>query len=429
MNDRVLVARMIAYIEQNLIEPVTAEDMALRSGYSLNRFRQKFYNVTGDTPSGYLRKRRLTEAAKEILAGERIVDVALRWGYSSQENFTTAFRSYFGVTPRELSNVEGKYRRFIRRMREAFTIVEIAGLKQPPTNTTLMGCIQGAMEYFDQDWSTPMLFGLSGHAFLVNIHQEMCPSGPYVWNKHPFYELLRGLGAAAVASYEVTAESSEADRRTVETRLKEHMDAGSVCILDFLEHQLLGGYDENGLLLLQPWNGKVDSELRAISYGSWRECFEHMPFAHLTVLAPADGKMPVRTAAKDALAYGLELYRNPSRHQMDGYRIGYGAYEWWIDAARRGLGSQHGHWWNGVVWSECRRYGAEFFRELTDVLDDVSVTTPASELAATYDAVSTLLDKAKERDVPKDEQVRLLTEARETERRAEEGLAQLYAVL
>lgn len=74
---------MIAYIEKNLIRPITAEEVAAVSGYSLNRFRQKFFNVTGDTPSGYLRKRRLTEAAKEILAGGRIIEVALRYGYSS----------------------------------------------------------------------------------------------------------------------------------------------------------------------------------------------------------------------------------------------------------------------------------------------------------------------------------------------------------
>ena len=59
MNDRLLIVKMIAYIEQNLVESINSEEMALQSGYSLNRFRQKFFNVTGDTPSGYLRKRRL----------------------------------------------------------------------------------------------------------------------------------------------------------------------------------------------------------------------------------------------------------------------------------------------------------------------------------------------------------------------------------
>lgn len=70
MDDRSLVAEMVAYIEKNLLNLLNAEKMARESGYSLNRLRQKFFNVMGETPSGYLRKRRLTEAAKEILRGE-----------------------------------------------------------------------------------------------------------------------------------------------------------------------------------------------------------------------------------------------------------------------------------------------------------------------------------------------------------------------
>jgi AraC family transcriptional regulator len=67
---------MITFMEQNLTQPLTTEELSDKSGYSVNRFRQKFFNVTGDTPSGYLRKRRLTEAAKEILSGKRSLDIS-----------------------------------------------------------------------------------------------------------------------------------------------------------------------------------------------------------------------------------------------------------------------------------------------------------------------------------------------------------------
>lgn len=40
--------------------------------------------------------RELTEAAKALKTGTPIVEVALAFGYSSQENFTTAFKSWFG---------------------------------------------------------------------------------------------------------------------------------------------------------------------------------------------------------------------------------------------------------------------------------------------------------------------------------------------
>ncbi len=47
MNDRLLVLKMIAYIEKNLRGQVNAETMAVKPGYSANRLRQKFYTVQG----------------------------------------------------------------------------------------------------------------------------------------------------------------------------------------------------------------------------------------------------------------------------------------------------------------------------------------------------------------------------------------------
>jgi AraC-like DNA-binding protein len=298
MDDRALVAAMVAYMEQHLIEPITAEALAMRAGYSLNRFRQRFFNVTGETPSAYLRKRRLTEAAKAILAGDRIADVALTYGYSSQDNFTTAFRSYFGVTPTEIGRIEGKYRRFIRRLREAYSIMEIANLKQPPLCTTLMGCVKGASDCFDNDLSTSMLFGLTGHAFLLNIHTELCPSSPYVWNKDRFFDLLAKIGIRRTAEVERHIDTPPEQVARIEATLREALDAGQLCMLDFLEHQLVSGYDENGLIMLQPWNGNASSEVPAISFGTWNECLEKEGWAHLTVLRREEQQAPVREVAR-----------------------------------------------------------------------------------------------------------------------------------
>ena len=429
MNDRVLVAKMVAYIESGLINPITAEDMALKSGYSINRFRQKFFNVTGDTPSGYLRKRRLTEAAKEIMNDGRLVEIAHKYGYSSQDNFTTSFRSYFGVTPSELSRIESRYKRFIRNMREAYTIMEIVNLNQPPLNTTLMGCIKGASDFFDNDYSAAMLFGLTGHAFLINIHKELCPSGPYVWKKERFSELLKNLGIEMTTVYQVGKETTGGERRTIEEELKAHLDQGNLCMLDFLEHQLFAGYDENGFLMLQPWNGRASSEVPAITFGTWNECFEKMGWAHLTVLSHTSPQKNLTDAAKDALAYGLELYSAPEKHHVDGYQIGYGAYDWWVEAVKSGLGESHGHWWNGTVWSECRMFAAEFFRELAELLQSNRIAGACRNLAVVYSNMAEVLSKVKEKELEASKKLKLLHAAQEMEREAETGIGTLLEVM
>jgi AraC-like DNA-binding protein len=425
MNDRLLIVKMIAYIEQNLVESINSEEMALQSGYSLNRFRQKFFNVTGDTPSGYLRKRRLTEAAKKILSGEKIIDVALQYGYSSQDNFTTSFRSYFGVTPKELYNIDDKYKKFITKLREEFSIMEIVNLKQPPFNTTLMGCVRGASDYFDNDLSSPMLFGLTGHAFLINIHKDLCPSGPYVWKKEKFFDLLKEIGIEKKAGYEFCSETPLEKRRELEVEIKRYLNDGSLCILNFMEHQLFSGYDEKGFIFLQPWNGKASSEIPALTYGTWNQCLQKEGWVHFSVISRAAVKRDIIEIVKIALQYALELYREPGKYEIEMYKIGYGAYENWIDAVNRGLGREHGHWWNGMVWSECRHFASSFFNELSELLEEKNQKDICRDLKEIYEKIACNLSIAKEKTPEAKEKIRLLTESSKLEKEAEDGIDRL----
>jgi AraC-like DNA-binding protein len=423
MDDRLLVVKMVAYMEQNLAEPITAEGLAVRSGYSLNRFRQKFFNVTGDTPSGYLRKRRLTEAAKEILAGAPIVEAALKYGYSSQDNFTTAFRSFFGVTPSEIARIEGKYKRFIRTLREAYSIMEIANLKQPGYATTLMGCLKGASDYFDDDLSPAMLFGLSGHAFLLNIHKDLCPSGPYVWKKERFFELLEGLGIRKAAEYQIMKDAKPDERARMETTLRGHMEAGDLFMLDFLEHQLASGFDEHGFLMLKPWEGETPSLIPVLTFGSWDECLGREGWAHFTVLARSPSRRAVPEAVRDALGFALELCRAPERYEVEGYGIGYGGYSNWRECIGRGMGASQGNWWNALVWAECRSFAAGFFQELSELLNGAE--QPCVKLSAAYGEISGLLGRVGQKDLPDAEKQQLLSEACDREHEAEAGIQEL----
>ncbi len=46
----------------------------------------------------------------------------------------------------------------------------IENLKHKPWWISHLGCIEGCLDYFDVDVSTPWLFGATGHAFIINIH-------------------------------------------------------------------------------------------------------------------------------------------------------------------------------------------------------------------------------------------------------------------
>lgn len=90
----------IEYIEENLDGEIGIEDAAKIACCSKYHFHRMFFASFNVTFSEYLRKRRLTLAAVDIVSGEaRIVDVALKYGYDSPNAFTRAFRNMHGFNP------------------------------------------------------------------------------------------------------------------------------------------------------------------------------------------------------------------------------------------------------------------------------------------------------------------------------------------
>lgn len=160
----------------------------------------------------------------------------------------------------------------------------LSGIRQPPLDTTLMGCLVGASRQCGIDVSVPMLFGLTGHAFLINIADDVCPSSPYVWNKARFRELLGGLGIDTVAEYAVDRMTSAAIRSDIEAQLRAHFDQGHICVMNFLEHQLIAGYDAGGFLLARPWQHPVPSLVDRIEFGSWDPCLGREGWVGVSVL-------------------------------------------------------------------------------------------------------------------------------------------------
>ena len=98
--------RALAYIEENLTDELDfkhVEKLALCSEY---HFRRMFSFLAGVSLSEYIRRRRLTLAAFEIIhSNMSVTDIAIKSGYNSPDSFTRAFYSMHGVTP---SDARGK---------------------------------------------------------------------------------------------------------------------------------------------------------------------------------------------------------------------------------------------------------------------------------------------------------------------------------
>ncbi|MEU9556252.1 AraC family transcriptional regulator [Streptomyces fumanus] len=90
------------HIEEHLDGTVDAAELARVAATSEYHFRRMFSALAGMPLSEYVRRRRLTLAGAEVLAGERtLLEIAVRYGYGSGEAFARAFRAVHGVGPGE----------------------------------------------------------------------------------------------------------------------------------------------------------------------------------------------------------------------------------------------------------------------------------------------------------------------------------------
>lgn len=98
----------ISFIENNLHESLTADQVASQAGFSKYHFHRLFQSSVGLSFTDYIRRRRLAGASAALLHTELgILDIAFMYQFESQEAFTRAFKKHYNLPP-------GKYRRMMR---------------------------------------------------------------------------------------------------------------------------------------------------------------------------------------------------------------------------------------------------------------------------------------------------------------------------
>ena len=95
-----VVQQMIEWIEANMEEGPTLQKVSKAVGYSPWYCSEMFHDITGFTMKSYIAGRRLARITEEIRdTKERILDIAVKYGFSSQEALTRVFREQYGCTP------------------------------------------------------------------------------------------------------------------------------------------------------------------------------------------------------------------------------------------------------------------------------------------------------------------------------------------
>jgi AraC family transcriptional regulator len=99
----------MSYIEENLNKSIDVEKISQIACCSEYQFKRMFSYLTGTSLGEYIRNRKLSIAAILLRNKKnKVIDIAMQFGYESPDSFTKAFQSFHGMTPSQArSNMSG----------------------------------------------------------------------------------------------------------------------------------------------------------------------------------------------------------------------------------------------------------------------------------------------------------------------------------
>ncbi len=238
---------------------------------------------------------------------------------------------------------------------------KLENLRWKPMWVSHLGCIKGCLDYLGLDVSDAWLFGATGHAFIINMHEVVCPSGPTAWNTEMLFKLGRNAGYVASGVFSRKSARDFAEKQKLAWEMtRRAIDEGVPCYgweLDMPEYYVVYGYDGSGYYFSGPGcdagkGPKPWMELSCTEIGS------------LEMYSVRRGKAADdATTVKEALEFALEHSKSPAKWIHPKYKAGPAGYDKWIQALETGKANKFGAAYNAAVWNECRQYAVKFLEE------------------------------------------------------------------
>ncbi len=111
----------IDYIEENIRDEISIEQLCEMSCLSRMYFFRMFEAACDVSLANYIKRRRMTLAVAELKNGRKVIDVAFDYGYKSPESFSRSFNEFHGTSPSSVKESKGKYT-FYPRMKFSVSI-------------------------------------------------------------------------------------------------------------------------------------------------------------------------------------------------------------------------------------------------------------------------------------------------------------------
>ncbi len=279
------LSKAIHYIENNLTNEISIDDVSNKVFSSNSNFQRIFHLVTGMTIGDYIRNRRLSLAGQELLHGKsKIIDVAMRYQYDTQESFSKAFIRFHGISPSSVRKQEGKLKLFrpltinltiqggFDMSRKLIDNIPIHQLQYPDQgqNYVFNGCMKFLMECLGENEQYDYWFfsAVSGDCY-VQVYGTDKNKWQVCFSHTKFdYELIKRVFDAIGYHFSyIDAEEWKKDKEKCKIKIMEYIDKGIPVLSKGFYHTPSSGGE--------PWPTEEVSVV--IGYENDGECFYRLP--------------------------------------------------------------------------------------------------------------------------------------------------------
>ena len=243
---------------------------------------------------------------------------------------------------------------------------QLEGLSFKPAWITHLGCVMGCVEYLGLHVSQAWIYGGTGHAFVINISEDACPSGPTAWKTFILTQLAPNLGYRDTVQSALKTQPDFAEKQEQAfAAIRESIDNGLPCYgweLHMPEFYVINGYDEVGYYCSGPGLGEGDGPK------PWQEVGDTgIGLLELYSVQACD-PAPDEKVVRDALTCALKASGNPEDWALPPRAMGLNGFETWAKGLEAGTAWRFGHGYNAACWAECREQAVAFLQEAKERL-------------------------------------------------------------